>query len=79
MNKSGRAPVITILDHRVCNRCGPNMEYAKANGQDDEKCLTVQSVRPEARAEVQLAESISVKSKGIDGTYSFGFGYPKPQ
>jgi hypothetical protein len=55
------------------------MEYAKANCQDDEMCLSVQSVRPEARAEVQLAESISVKSKGIDGTYSFGFGYPKPK
>ena len=40
MNKSGRAPVITILDHHVCNRCGRNMEFAKANGQEDEMCLT---------------------------------------
>ena len=75
MDKSGRAPVITIFDHRGCNRGGPNKEYtgAKAGGKDDEMCVKVQSVKiaaSEARAAAQLAESISFKSKGIDGPYT---------
>jgi hypothetical protein len=83
MDKSGRAPVITIFDHRGCNRGGPNKEYtgSKANGQDDEMLVKVQSLvipKAEARAEAFLGEAISLKGKGIDGPYSFGFGYPKP-
>ena len=75
MDKSGRAPVITIFDHRGCKRGGPNKEYtgAKANGQDDEMCVKVQSSKiaaSEARAAAQLAESISFKAKGIDGSYT---------
>ena len=75
MDKSGRAPVITIFDHRGCNRGGANKEYtgAKANGQDDEMCVKVQSNKiaaSEARAAAQLAESISFKAKGIDGPYT---------
>jgi len=71
----GKAPVITILDHRGCNRGGPNKEYTgpKANGQDDEMCVKVQSQvipRSEARAAAQLLESIGLKEKGIDGTRS---------
>jgi hypothetical protein len=34
--------------------------------------------KAEARAEAFLGEAISLKGKGIDGPYSFGFGYPKP-
>ena len=75
MDKSGRAPVITILDHRGCNRGGPNKEYtgAKANSQDDEMCVKVQSVKiaaSDARASAQLLEAISLKAKGIDGPYT---------
>merc|ERR1712127_402616 len=75
MDKSGRAPVITIFDHRGCNRGGPNKEYtgAKSNDKDDEMCVKVQSNKiaaSEARAAAQLAEAISLKAKGIDGPYT---------
>jgi len=75
MDKSGRAPVITIFDHRGCQRGGANKEYtgAKASGQDDEMLVKVQSVKiaaSDARAAAQLAESISLKAKGIDGSYT---------
>lgn len=41
LHQSGRAPVITILDHRGCNRGGENKEYTgpKANSEDDEMVL----------------------------------------
>ena len=41
LHQSGRAPVITILDHRGCNRGGANKEYTgpKANSEDDEMVL----------------------------------------
>ena len=41
--QSGRAPVITILDHRGCVRGGPNKEYTgpKSNDQDDEMLVKV--------------------------------------
>ena len=83
-NMNGKAPVITILDHRGCNRGGPNKEYtgAKAGNQDDEMCVKVQSsVIPasEARAAAQLAEAISLKQKGIDGPYTGNLGYRKDQ
>ena len=75
MDKSGRAPVITIFDHRGCNRGGANKEYtgAKSNDKDDEMCVKVQSNKiaaSEARAAAQLAEAISLKAKGIDGPYT---------
>ena len=75
--------MITIFDHRGCNRGGENKEYTggKANGQDDEMLVKVQSVGievSEAKAEAFLGEAISLKGKGIDGPYSFGFGFPKP-
>ena len=42
-SQSGRAPVITILDHRGCVRGGANKEYTGplANDQDDEMCVKV--------------------------------------
>jgi len=46
---------------------------AKASGQDDEMLVKVQSVKitaSDARAAAQLAETISLKAKGIDGTYT---------
>ena len=75
MDKSARAPVILIMDHRGCNRGGANKEYtgAKAGGQDDEMCVKVSSQKiaaSEAAAAEQLAESISFKAKGIDGPYT---------
>ena len=43
--QSGRAPVITIFDHRGCQRGGPNKEYTgpASNDQDDEMCVKVQN------------------------------------
>ena len=75
MDKSARAPVILIMDHRGCNRGGANKEYtgAKAGNQDDEMCVKVSSQKiaaSEAAAAKQLAESISFKAKGIDGPYA---------
>ena len=74
-DRSAKAPVITIFDHRGCNRGGPNKEYtgAAANGQDDEMCVKVASVvikADAARADKQLQETISFKQKGIDGDYT---------
>ena len=45
MDKSAKAPVITIFDHRGCKRGGPDGEYKglKANSADDEMCVKVQS------------------------------------
>ena len=72
-NKSGKAPVITIFDHRGCQRGGPDNEYKgpKANSKDDEMCVKVQSVKitvTEAEAAKALQEFISFTSKGIDGS-----------
>jgi hypothetical protein len=46
MDKSGRAPVITVFDHRGCS-AHKNAEYKgpKANGMEDEQCVKVQSVK----------------------------------
>ena len=79
----GTAPVITIFDHRGCQRGGPNKEYTgrKANGQDDEMCVKVQSLKipiSEGRAAAQLAESISFKAKGVDGEYTSNLGRTRP-
>jgi len=79
----GAAPVITIFDHRGCNRGGPNKEYTggKANGQDDEMLVKVQSLTipmSESRAAAQLAESISFKAKGVDGEYTSNLGRTRP-
>ena len=68
------APIITIFDHRGCQRGGPNNEYrGKQSGdQDDEMLVKVELgkiVASESRAAAQLAESISLTAKGIDGDY----------
>ena len=75
MDKSGKAPVITIFDHRGCKRGAPDTEYkgAKANSKDDEMCVKVQSVKiavTEAEAAKALQEFISFTSKGIDGAFN---------
>merc|ERR1712127_906347 len=46
MDKSGRAPVITVFDHRGCT-AHKNTDYTgpKANGMEDEQCVKVQSVK----------------------------------
>jgi len=46
MDKSGRAPVITVFDHRGCT-AHKNTDYTgpKANGMEDEQCIKVQSVK----------------------------------
>jgi hypothetical protein len=74
-DRSARAPIITIFDHRGCQRGGPNKEYAgsPSNSQDDEMCVKVASTVIKAdtnRAAKQLQESISMKEKGIDGDYT---------
>ena len=63
MDKSGKAPVITIFDHRGCKRGGPDAEYkgAKANSKDDEMCVKVQSAKitgPNADAVLQQTLSV---------------------
>eukprot|EP00802_Teleaulax_amphioxeia_P029796 Tamp_32057.p3 GENE.Tamp_32057~~Tamp_32057.p3 ORF type:complete len:151 (-),score=54.39 Tamp_32057:147-599(-) len=68
------APIITIFDHRGCQRGGPNSEYRgkQAGDQDDEMLVKVELQKiaaSESRAAAQLAESISFTQKGIDGDY----------
>ncbi|EKX35979.1 phycoerythrin alpha subunit 21 [Guillardia theta CCMP2712] len=63
MDKSGRAPVVTIFDHRGCT-AHANKEYtgAKANSQDDEMLVKAQSVKIEvsaATADSVLQQTIS--------------------
>jgi len=71
---NGKAPVITVFDHRGCS-AHVNKEYKgpKTNDEDDEMCVKV-ALAPiaasEGRAAKQLSESISFKSKGIDGDYT---------
>ena len=61
------------MDHRGCNRGGPNKEYfgIKANGPEDEMCVKVQSKKidmNEAFAARFLSEAISLKEKGSTRT-----------
>ena len=63
MDKSGKAPVITIFDHRGCQRGGPDTEYkgAKANSKDDEMCVKVQLAKVSGpNADTVLQETLSV-------------------
>ena len=65
MDKSGRAPVITVFDHRGCT-AHKNTDYTgpKANGMEDEQCVKVQSVKitgPDA--DTVLRDSLSVMKK----------------
>ena len=46
MDKTARAPVITVFDHRGCT-AHKNTEYTgpKSNSMEDEQCVKVQSVK----------------------------------
>ena len=63
MDKSGKAPIITVFDHRGCQRGGPDKEYkgAKANSKDDEMCVKVQMAKVTGpNADTVLQETLSV-------------------
>ena len=70
------APVITVFDHRGCQRGAPDTEYKglKAKGPDDEMCVKLQmskiSVSKEAAVKA-LQEFISFNSKGINSQYTW--------
>ena len=61
-SRHGTAPLITIFDHRGCNRGGENKEYSgpKANGQDDEMLVKV-AIGPVQKwdADAFIAENIA--------------------
>ena len=66
MDKSGKAPVITVFDHRGCKRGGPDTEYkgAKANSKDDEMCVKVQVAKISGpNADAVLQQTISILKK----------------
>ena len=43
-DKSGRAPVILVMDHRGCNRGGPNAEYrGKRSGDSDDEMAVLEA------------------------------------
>ena len=65
MDKSGRAPVITVFDHRGCS-AHKNAEYTgpKANGMEDEQCVKVQSVKISGPdADTVLRDSLATLKK----------------
>lgn len=73
MDKSAKAPAITIFDHRGCSRAPKEYQGTKANGQDDEMCVKVAMTKVDASltiAEKKLQEFISYQAKGIDGPYT---------
>uniref|UniRef100_A0A7S0EMN0 Phycoerythrin alpha chain domain-containing protein n=1 Tax=Hanusia phi TaxID=3032 RepID=A0A7S0EMN0_9CRYP len=47
MDKSARAPVITIFDHRGCSRSPKEYTGGLANTQDDQMCVKAQSLKIE--------------------------------
>lgn len=63
MDKSGRAPVITVFDHRGCKRGTKDSEYkgVKVGTKDDEMCIKIQlaQIKP-VNAEAVLQQTISV-------------------
>ena len=74
MDKSGRAPVVTVFDHRGCT-AHDNTEYTgeKANSQDDEMCVVVRNPKvavSQSEAAKFLQQVISYQAKGIDGSYT---------
>jgi hypothetical protein len=74
MDKSARAPSITVLDHRGCT-AHDNKEYTgeKANSQDDEMCVVVRNPKvtvSQSEAAKFLQQVISYQAKGIDGPYT---------
>nr|CAC33091.2 phycoerythrin alpha-subunit 1 [Rhodomonas sp. CS24] len=72
MDKSAKAPQITIFDHRGCSRAPKESTGAKAGGQDDEMMVKVASTKvtvSEADAAKKLQEFITFE-KGIDGPFT---------
>nr|CAC33093.1 phycoerythrin alpha-subunit 2 [Rhodomonas sp. CS24] len=66
MDKSAKAPVITIFDHRGCSRAPKEYTGAKAGGKDDEMMVKAQSVKIEVSsgtAEGVLATALGKMSK----------------
>nr|P30943.2 RecName: Full=Phycoerythrin alpha-2 chain, chloroplastic; Flags: Precursor [Rhodomonas sp. CS24]CAD20039.1 phycoerythrin alpha-subunit 2 [Rhodomonas sp. CS24] len=66
MDKSAKAPVITIFDHRGCSRAPKEYTGAKAGGKDDEMMVKAQSVKIEVStgtAEGVLATSLAKMTK----------------
>ena len=73
MDKSAKAPVITVFDHRGCSRAPKEYTGSKAGDQDDEMCVKVAMGKiavPEGKAAKKLQEFISYQAKGIDGDYT---------
>ena len=65
MDKSGRAPVVTVFDHRGCT-AHKNSEYTgpKANAMEDEQCVKVQSVKISGPdADTVLRDSLATLKK----------------
>nr|AHH29965.1 phycoerythrin alpha-subunit 1 [Proteomonas sulcata] len=69
MDKSAKAPIITIFDHRGCPRA-PKEGNTKSGSQDDEMMVKVASATikvSEDSAAAKLQEFIGFKEKGLDG------------
>ena len=67
MDKTARAPVITVFDHRGCT-AHKNQEYTgpKSGDQDDEMCVKVQSAKISVDSNVAAAvtkNSLSILPK----------------
>mmetsp|Transcript_10585 Transcript_10585/g.22672 ORF Transcript_10585/g.22672 Transcript_10585/m.22672 type:complete len:167 (-) Transcript_10585:180-680(-) len=63
--KNAVAPVITVFDHRGCQRGGPDREYTgkKANGPDDEMCVKVKAEKiqvSDTTASAVLQQSLGI-------------------
>jgi hypothetical protein len=74
MDKSAKAPAITIMDHRGCT-AHANKEYTgpAANAIEDEMCVVVRNPKvtvSELEAGKFLQSVISFQAKGIDGPYT---------
>nr|7TJA_A Chain A, Phycoerythrin alpha-subunit 1 [Proteomonas sulcata]7TJA_E Chain E, Phycoerythrin alpha-subunit 1 [Proteomonas sulcata]7TJA_I Chain I, Phycoerythrin alpha-subunit 1 [Proteomonas sulcata]7TJA_M Chain M, Phycoerythrin alpha-subunit 1 [Proteomonas sulcata]7TJA_R Chain R, Phycoerythrin alpha-subunit 1 [Proteomonas sulcata]7TLF_A Chain A, Phycoerythrin alpha-subunit 1 [Proteomonas sulcata]7TLF_E Chain E, Phycoerythrin alpha-subunit 1 [Proteomonas sulcata]7TLF_I Chain I, Phycoerythrin a len=70
MDKSAKAPAITIFDHRGCSRA-PKESSAKSGSQDDEMLVKVASTKVTVSEDVaakKLQEFIGFKEKGLDGS-----------
>eukprot|EP00286_Rhodomonas_abbreviata_P026628 CAMPEP_0181314300 /NCGR_PEP_ID=MMETSP1101-20121128/14739_1 /TAXON_ID=46948 /ORGANISM="Rhodomonas abbreviata, Strain Caron Lab Isolate" /LENGTH=129 /DNA_ID=CAMNT_0023421373 /DNA_START=19 /DNA_END=408 /DNA_ORIENTATION=+ len=73
MDKSAKAPVITVFDHRGCTRAPKEYTGPKSSDQDDEMCVKVALSKipaSEADAAKKLQEYITYQAKGIDGDYT---------
>jgi hypothetical protein len=63
--KNAVAPVITVFDHRGCQRGGPDREYTgkKAGGPDDEMCVKVKAEKiqvSDTTASAVLQQSLGI-------------------